>query len=65
MATVYRVGKTGDLEVSPMKLYDTPPNFTGGGGGLTSTADDYLEVHPHADGQGRGGRGAAAEDRNR
>jgi CubicO group peptidase (beta-lactamase class C family) len=43
MATVYRVGKTGDLEVAPMKLYDTPPNFTGGGGGLTSTADDYLK----------------------
>jgi len=43
MATVYRVGKTGELEVSPFKMYDEPPAFTGGGGGLTSTVDDYLK----------------------
>ena len=43
MATVYRVGKTGDLEPVPFKLYDEPPAFTGGGGGLVSTADDYLK----------------------
>jgi CubicO group peptidase (beta-lactamase class C family) len=43
MATVYRVGKTGELEVTPFKLYDEPPAFTGGGGGLCSTVDDYLK----------------------
>jgi len=43
MATVYRIGKTGAIEPVPFKLYDTPPAFTGGGGGLTSTVDDYLK----------------------
>ena len=43
MATVYRFGKTGAIEPIPFKLYDTPPAFTGGGGGLTSTVDDYLK----------------------
>jgi len=42
-ATVYRLGKTGQIEPVPMKMYDEPPAFTGGGGGLTSTADDYLK----------------------
>jgi len=42
-ATVYRLGKTGQIEPVPMKMYDTPPAFTGGGGGLCSTADDYLK----------------------
>jgi CubicO group peptidase (beta-lactamase class C family) len=43
LATVYRVGKTGALEPVPFKLYDEPPAFTGGGGGLVSTVDDYLK----------------------
>ena len=42
-ATVYRLGKTGQIEPVPMKMYDTAPAFTGGGGGLCSTADDYLK----------------------
>jgi CubicO group peptidase (beta-lactamase class C family) len=33
---------TGALKPVPFKQYDTPPDFTGGGGGLISTADDYL-----------------------
>src|SRR5205085_2757169 len=27
----------------PFKLYDSPPAFCGGGGGLISTADDYVK----------------------
>ena len=42
-AAVYRVGKTGDLERVPFKAYEQPPAFTGGGGGLASTIDDYLK----------------------
>jgi len=41
-ATLYRLGKTGQIEPAPMKMYDQPPAFTGGGGGLVSTVDDYL-----------------------
>jgi CubicO group peptidase (beta-lactamase class C family) len=44
LAVVYRYDeKTGGLQPVPFKLYDGPPNFTGGGGGLVSTADDYLK----------------------
>jgi CubicO group peptidase (beta-lactamase class C family) len=32
----------GRLKVVPLRQYDSPPEFTGGGGGLTSTLDDYL-----------------------
>ncbi len=32
----------GRLKVVPLRQYDEPPAFTGGGGGLTSTLDDYL-----------------------
>ena len=32
----------GALKVVPLRQYDEPPAFTGGGGGLTSTLDDYL-----------------------
>jgi CubicO group peptidase (beta-lactamase class C family) len=43
-AVVYRYDeKTSQLQPVPFKLYDTAPNFTGGGGGLVSTADDYLK----------------------
>ena len=43
-AVVYRYDeKTSSLKPVPFKLYDAPPNFTGGGGGLVSTADDYLK----------------------
>ena len=34
---------TGALSVKAFKRYDTPPPFCGGGGGLISTADDYLK----------------------
>ncbi len=43
-AVVYRQDQeTGSLNVLPFKLYDAPPAFCGGGGGLISTADDYLQ----------------------
>ena len=43
-AVVYRIDDaTGGLNPVPFKVYDTPPSFTGGGGGLVSTADDYLK----------------------
>jgi CubicO group peptidase (beta-lactamase class C family) len=44
MATVYRQDQeTGALNVLPFTLHDNPPAFCGGGGGLISTADDYLK----------------------
>jgi CubicO group peptidase (beta-lactamase class C family) len=43
-AIVYRmVEATGALEPVHFNRADTPPAFCGGGGGLISTADDYLE----------------------
>jgi CubicO group peptidase (beta-lactamase class C family) len=43
-ATVYRQDQeTGALNVLPFAQHDTPPAFCGGGGGLISTADDYLK----------------------
>jgi CubicO group peptidase (beta-lactamase class C family) len=43
-AVVYRFNEeAGALKPVPFKLYDAPPAFTGGGGGLVSTADDYLK----------------------
>ena len=33
---------TGALGPVPLPLYDTPPSYTSGGGGLISTLDDYL-----------------------
>jgi len=43
-AVVYRQDqKTGKLNPLPFKQYDTPPAFCGGGGGLISTVDDYLQ----------------------
>ncbi|MDR3512063.1 MAG: serine hydrolase [Caulobacteraceae bacterium] len=41
-ATVYRLDDAGALHPVPFKSYDAPPAFAGGGGGLVSTADDYL-----------------------
>jgi CubicO group peptidase (beta-lactamase class C family) len=41
-AVVYRLDDEGRLNPTPFKTYDAPPAFTGGGGGLVSTADDYL-----------------------
>jgi CubicO group peptidase (beta-lactamase class C family) len=35
--------ETGALEVLEFQRHDTPPVFCGGGGGLISTADDYLK----------------------
>jgi CubicO group peptidase (beta-lactamase class C family) len=43
-AVVYRQNQeTGALYPVPFTLYDKPPLFCGGGGGLISTADDYLK----------------------
>jgi CubicO group peptidase (beta-lactamase class C family) len=43
-ARVYRLNeKENRLDTLPFKQYDTPPAFCGGGGGLISTADDYLK----------------------
>ena len=43
-ATVYRQDQnTGVLNVLPFAQHDAPPAFCGGGGGLISTADDYLK----------------------
>ncbi len=43
-ATVYRQDEaSGALDPVPFRAYDAPPTFCGGGGGLISTADDYLK----------------------
>jgi CubicO group peptidase (beta-lactamase class C family) len=42
-AVVYRQDEaSGALEAVPFARFDAPPPFCGGGGGLISTADDYL-----------------------
>ncbi|MGH7011277.1 MAG: serine hydrolase domain-containing protein, partial [Caulobacteraceae bacterium] len=43
-AAVYRQDQeTGALEPVAFKAWDSPPNYCGGGGGLISTAEDYLK----------------------
>jgi CubicO group peptidase (beta-lactamase class C family) len=43
-AVVYRLNEAENrLDTVPFKQYDAPPAFCGGGGGLISTADDYLK----------------------
>jgi len=43
-AVVYRLNTQKNvLEPLPFAQFDTPPEFCGGGGGLISTADDYLK----------------------
>jgi CubicO group peptidase (beta-lactamase class C family) len=43
-AVVYRLDEDADrLEAVAFSRYDAPPVFCGGGGGLISTADDYLK----------------------
>jgi CubicO group peptidase (beta-lactamase class C family) len=43
-ATVYKFDEAANtLKPVPFALHDVPPAFTGGGGGLVSTADDYLK----------------------
>jgi CubicO group peptidase (beta-lactamase class C family) len=43
-AVVYRQDEaTGALNPVAFRQYDSPPAFCGGGGGLISTADDYLK----------------------
>jgi CubicO group peptidase (beta-lactamase class C family) len=43
-AVVYRQDdKTGALEPVAFRRHDTPPVYCGGGGGLVSSADDYLK----------------------
>ena len=42
-AVVYQQDQaTGKLNPFPFPNYDTPPEYTAGGGGLISTLDDYL-----------------------
>jgi CubicO group peptidase (beta-lactamase class C family) len=44
-AVVYKINaaEAGRLDPVAFKAYTAPPAFTGGGGGLASTADDYLK----------------------
>ncbi|MDE2355173.1 MAG: beta-lactamase family protein, partial [Alphaproteobacteria bacterium] len=43
-AVVYRLDEKADrLDVVGFPVHDVPPAFCGGGGGLVSTADDYLK----------------------
>jgi CubicO group peptidase (beta-lactamase class C family) len=42
-AVVYKLKEANDLEPVAFRSYQAPPAFTGGGGGLVSTADDYLK----------------------
>jgi CubicO group peptidase (beta-lactamase class C family) len=42
-AVVYRLEEDMSLSPVPFKRYDAPPAYCGGGGGLVSTADDYLK----------------------
>jgi CubicO group peptidase (beta-lactamase class C family) len=42
-AVVYRLKEANNLEPVPFRAYQQPPAFTGGGGGLVSTVDDYLK----------------------
>ena len=42
-SVVYRLEEDMSLTPVPFKRHDAPPAFCGGGGGLISTADDYLK----------------------
>ena len=42
-ASLYRKADDGSLELVPFRRTDAPPAYCGGGGGLISTADDYLK----------------------
>ena len=42
-SVVYRLEEDMSLTPVPFKRHDTPPAYCGGGGGLISTADDYLK----------------------
>jgi len=42
-AVIYRLKEANNLEPVPFRAYQQPPAFTGGGGGLVSTVDDYLK----------------------
>ena len=42
-AVVYKLKEANDLEPVPFRAYQEPPAYTGGGGGLVSTVDDYLK----------------------
>jgi CubicO group peptidase (beta-lactamase class C family) len=42
-AVVYRAEEAGGLTPVAFRAHDAPPAFCGGGGGLVSTADDYLK----------------------
>ena len=40
---VYRAEEAGRLSPVPFRAHEAAPAFCGGGGGLVSTADDYLK----------------------
>jgi len=42
-AVVYKLKDANNLEPVVFRAYEQPPAFTGGGGGLVSTVDDYLK----------------------
>ena len=42
-AVVYKLKDANNLEPVPFRDYLEPPAYTGGGGGLASTVDDYLK----------------------
>ncbi len=42
-AVVYKLEDDMSLTPVPFRRHDTPPAYCGGGGGLVSTADDYLK----------------------
>jgi CubicO group peptidase (beta-lactamase class C family) len=54
-AVVYRLEDDMSLTPVPFQRHDTPPDFCGGGGGLVSTADDYLKFARVLLGQGEAG----------
>ena len=43
LARVYGTGEDGQLRAVPLPAATTPPAFSSGGGGMISTADDYLK----------------------
>jgi CubicO group peptidase (beta-lactamase class C family) len=51
-AVVYKLEENMSLTPTPFRTHDVPPAFCGGGGGLVSTADDYLTFARMLLGQG-------------
>lgn len=55
VAALYAFAKDGTRPVLPRKVRDTPPKFASGGGGVYSTADDYLKFAKLLLGKGKSG----------